>query len=641
MEKGTSSIPIQEEPSEVGIVKREFKGAVKIYISIVSVGLALFELYTAYFGILDPLKQVSVFAIFILAIGFIIYPFSKERVWGKWFTFDIILSIVAVSIPLYLLIFHDVILLQYGDITLMETFMAYVMVFLFLELGRRSMGYPLPLITFLFLLYALVGRIIPGPLGHSGIDIKYLASSLFVTNQGIWGLPMSVTAKYIYLFILFGTISVTSGCGELIIKCATALAGKSKGGAAKIAILASGFFGSISGSAVANVVTTGSFTIPMMKKLGFKPSFAGAVEATASTGGIIMPPVMGAVAFIMAELMNVSYFDIVKAAFLPAVLYYFSVFWMIHLRATKIGLKSLKSSEVPNFFGVIKKEVYLFLPLLVLVYYILIKRMSPQISVFWALVTILIIFWLRIGKEKYMFFRKLVDCFESSAKIAVSLTAAVAMAGIIMDTVMLTGLALRLSSIVISIAGGSIILVLLITMIASLVLGMGVTASVAYIIPAILVVPILVKSGILPMAANLFAFYFAVISYITPPVAIASYAAAGIANADMFETSYAAFKLGLAGFIVPFMFVFNPSLIMIGTPLKIFTSFDAICISIMMLGISIEGFALTRVSLTGRLLCFMGALLLIDTGYITDIIGVTILLLIYIKQRFALHKRIE
>lgn len=602
----------QEESSGEGIVKREFIGPVKIYIRIVGIGLGLFQLYTAYFGILTPLKQCSMFAIFLFAIGFIVYPFSKNRIIGKWFIFDLIISVIAVTICLYVLIFHDFLLLKAGNISIMETIMTFVLVLLFLELGRRSMGFALTFVTLLFILYAIFGRIFPGPLKHSGVDITYLAGSLFTSSDGIWGLPMKVASKYVYLFILFGILSVSSGCGKTIINIANAIAGKSKGGPAKISIIASGFFGSISGSAIANVVTTGSFTIPMMKKLGFKSSFAAGVEAVASTGGVIMPPIMGSAAFIMAELMGVSYFNVVKAAILPAILYYVSIFWMIHLRATKIGIKGIKDSEVPDFFSIIKKDWYLFFPIIVLINFLLIRRMSPARSIFWAILTIFFLFGLGVVKDKRMSFRKIVDCFEKSIKISISVFAAVAMAGIIMDCVMLTGTALHLSTIILTISSGNLILILTITMITSIILGMGVTASVAYIIPAILVVPALIKIGILPMAANLFVFYFAVISYITPPVAIASYAAAGLANANMFETSCVAFKLGIAGFIVPFMFVFRPSIIMVGTPLEIFIAFLTACIGIIFLGISIEGFALVRrLSLIERLLSFIVAIFFI------------------------------
>lgn len=452
---------------------------------------------------------------------------------------------------------------------------------------------------------------------------------------------MAVTAKYIYLFILFGMVSVASGCGEVLIKVANSIAGKAAGGPAKISILSSGLFGSISGSAVANVATTGSFTIPMMKKLGFKPSFAGAVEAVASTGGVLMPPVMGGVAFIMAEIMSVSYFAVVKAAIIPAILYYISIFFQVHFRAKQRGLRGMDPSEVPNFFNTIKKEGYLFLPFIILIYFMIIRRASPALSCFWALMATFILFMTRGGKEKRLNFRRLIDCFEGATKITVSLTSAVAMAGIIMAIILLTGVGLRLSGIIIGLAGGRIIIVLILTAIISLILGMGVTASVAYIIPAILVVPLLVQSGILPMAANMFVLYFAIISYITPPVAIASYAAAGLANANMFETGWTAFKLGLAGFIVPFMIIFNPTLIMVGHPLRIITSFVSALIGILMLAVSMEGFFLTELNFIKRILFFIGALCLIDERYITSVIGLTILLLVYIQQRVAFHKRIE
>ncbi|MBN2396540.1 MAG: TRAP transporter fused permease subunit [Candidatus Atribacteria bacterium] len=622
------------------IFRGDFRTPTKIYLLATSLALFLFEMYIAYFGILDPLKQVSFYATFILSIGFILFPFSKERrPKGKCLTFDNALTIIGICLPLYIIIFHDSILLRYGYITLLETIMAYVLVFIFMELGRRTFGPILPIITVFFLLYAIFGKVIPGPIRHSGINIKYLASSLYTTTQGIWGLPMIVTSKYIYLFIFLGTLSVVSGCGELIIKSAKSLAGKSSGGPAKIAVIASGFFGSISGSSVANIVTTGSFTIPMMKKLGFSPHFAGAVEAVASTGGVIMPPVMGAVAFIMAELMNVSYFDVVKAALIPAILYFFSVFWIIHLRANKLGIKGLESSGVPKFFITLKSEGYLFLPMLVLIYFLLFKRMSPQISAFWAIITMLIIYILKnLKEEKSIIINNLLNCILKSAKIAVSLSAAVAMAGIIMNVVLITGLSLRISNIIISFANENTILILGLTMITSLILGMGVTASVAYIVPSILVVPVLVKSGILPMAANLFVFYFAVISYITPPVAISSYAAAGIANADMFKTSYEAVKIGLIGFIIPFMFIYNPSLIMVGSPFKILTSIVSACIGVILLGISMEGFALMKVGIIGRVLSFIGAILLIGGEYTTDIFGIIILLLIYVTQKYKIYK---
>ena len=641
MEKGKRFISIQEEPGEARVVKREIKGGIKIYVSIISIGLALFEMYTAYFGIFDPLKQACIFATFLLSLSFIIFPFSKNRVEGKWFIFDIILTIIAVSLPLYVIIFHNEIVFRYGEITQLEAYMGYVLVFLFLELGRRTMGPTLPIITFLFLFYGLAGRIFPGQFRHAGIDITYLSGFLFTTTSGIWGIPMAVATRYIYLFIIFGILSVSSGCGEVLIKISNSIAGKSAGGPAKVSVISSGLFGSISGSAVANVVSTGSFTIPMMKKLGFKPSFAAAVEAVASTGGVIMPPVMGGVAFVMADLMDVSYFSIVKAAIIPAILYYVSIFFQVHFRAKQRGLKGMDPSEVPNFFDTIKKEGYLFIPLIILIYFMIIRRASPALSCFWALMATFILFMTRGEKEKRLNFRKLVDCFEGAAKITVSLTAAVAMAGMIMATILLTGVALRFSGIILGIAGGRIIIVLILTAIISLILGMGVTASVAYIIPAILVVPLLVQSGILPMAANMFILYFSIISYITPPVALASYAAAGLANANMFETGWAAFKLGLAGFIVPFMVIFNPTLIMVGHPLRIIISFVSASIGVLMLALSMEGFFLTKLNLIERLLFFIGALCLIDERYITSIIGLTILVLVYLTQKVAFYKKLK
>ena len=416
----------------------------------------------------------------------------------------------------------------------------------------------------LFLLYARFGPYLPGMLGHRGFAWKSIIRHMYLTLEGILGIPISVSSTFVFMFILFGTFLDKTGVGRFFIDLAYSLTGHLKSGPAMTAVVASGFMGSISGSSVANTVTTGAFTIPLMKETGYKPYFAGAVEAAASTGGQIMPPVMGAAAFIMAEFTGIPYVKIIAAAAIPAVLYYFAVGIMVHLEASRLGLKGIPKDGLPKLRNIIKTQGYLLLPLFVIVYF-LVKGYTPLLAAFYAIcisVVIAIIATLVKG-DKSFGFKEFFSALEQGAKGSIGVACACACAGMVVGVVTLTGLGLRVAELIVTLAQGKLFLTLFFTMIASIILGMGLPTTAKYIVLATMAVPALLKLDVNLMAAHLFILYFGVIADITPPVALAAYAGAGIAGANSMKTGFQAVKLASAAFIVPYIFAYDSSLILV------------------------------------------------------------------------------
>jgi len=456
---------------------------------------------------------------------------------------------------------------------------------------------------------------------------------MYTTLEGIYWVPIGVSASYVILFVIFGAFLETTKTGDFFINIANSIAGKAQGGPAKVAVISSALFGTISGSAVANVVSTGTYTIPLMKKTGYKSYFAAAVEAVASSGGQLMPPVMGAAAFIISEMTGESYLKICIAATIPAILYYLGIFIAVHMEAKRIGLKGLSSEEVPSFFHTLKTQGYLALSAFVLIYFLAIKFTSPAYSVFWAIVAALILSFIK--KETRLNFRMLLKTLEIGSKGAISVISACASAGIVVGVVTLTGLGLKFSSAILQLANANVYLTLIFTMIASLILGMGLPTTAAYIICAILAVPALTNLGINPLAAHLFVFYFAIISAITPPVALAAYAAAGIANTDPMKTGFTACKIGLVAFIVPYMFVLSPVLLMEGSITHIIWAFTTASLGTAILACASIGWLFTHLSKPIRLVLFISSLLLIHTDFITDIIAAVMIFPTILLQ---LHK---
>lgn len=497
------------------------------------------------------------------------------------------------------------------------------------------MGPSLPIITIVAIAYTLLGHHIPGLWGHRYIDLEQLISYQYLTTEGLFTIPLGVSASFIFIFILFGAFLVASGTGEFFIKFANALAGHLRGGPAKVAVLSSATFGSISGSAVANVVSTGSFTIPLMKKIGYRPVFAGAIESVASTGGQFMPPVMGAAAFIIADMLGVTYLEVCKAALIPAVLYFFALIYMVHLEARRRDLRGLNRSELPNLFKTIKEGGHLLLPAALLVF-LLVQGYSPMKAGLWAMVAVVVISWFK--KETRMGPRAILEALEKGAKGSLEVALACACAGIVIGCVTQSGLGLKFSSLVIQASGGSLILSLVFVMIASLVLGMGLTTSAAYILTIILAGPVLVDLGVAPLAAHMFVFYYACLSCITPPVALAAFAAAGLAGSKPFPTGFESMRLAIIAYLVPFIFVYHPVLIWQGSWYAIILSFVSATLGCMAIGSSLMGFMNHRLNLLWRLLLMAAALGLIMPGLQSDLAGGALLGLVYAYTNYRSRK---
>jgi TRAP transporter 4TM/12TM fusion protein len=536
---------------------------------VLCLGLAGFHLYTAGHGVLSPLHQRSVHLMGLLLICFLIFGIKTGRKgempdWLSW-----ILFLASAGLGVYLMAaFQPQAVLDRGIMgpTELEAWLGAGLMLLVLEAARRSVGLPIVLVAAAFLLYGLAGPYLPEFIAHKGYDIERLVSYLVWTTEGLFGIPIAVSATFVIIFILFGAFLDKLGAGGFFIDLALALTGRLRGGPALTAVVASGLMGSISGSSVSNVVTTGAFTIPLMRKTGYRPLFAGAVEAVASTGGQIMPPVMGAGAFVMAEMLGVSYAKIALAAAVPALLYFLSVGLMVYFEAARNNLKTIERDSVPPIKETLRKGCHLLVPLGLLIYLLVIEQLSPMLAGLYSIIALVGVASLfSLIRERRIPWREILEALRHGVVTAVPVAMACAAAGLVIGVVSLTGLGVRFTQFIVSFSGGVLWLAALLTMIACIILGMGLPTTAAYIITAILGVPALQKLGVDPMAAHLFIFYFAIISFITPPVAISSYAASAISGANAMKTGLMSFQLGLAGFIVPFLFIYSPSILLQGS----------------------------------------------------------------------------
>jgi TRAP transporter 4TM/12TM fusion protein len=620
--------------------RRDLKGATRRVVSIIAVLMSLFHLYTAGFGVLGDINQRAVHLMFTFALIFLAYaatPHGRHRVSPG----DIGLAIFGSVAAGYLVFHYEYVVsreLYITPILPIEWVLAIATVLLVLEASRRTNGWPLPLVATAFLVYAFVGPYLPGLLSHRGVPPAKLVDQLYLTVEGIFGIALAVSATFVFLFILFGSFLEKSGTGEFFIDLSKAMVGDMRGGPAKMAVVASGMFGTISGSAVANVMTTGTFTIPLMKRLGYTKDFAGAVEAVASTGGQIMPPVMGAAAFVLAEFTGTPYLQVCIYAAIPAVLFYLAVGIMVHFEACKLGIKGLPKNELPSFKPVLWFGWHLFLPLVGIVFF-LFRGYTPLLAGFYAV--LLTVGISAVRKATRMGPRKVYAALEAGALSAISVAAACAAAGIVIGVVNLTGLGLRFSSLIIGVSGGHLLLALFLTMIASLILGMGLPTTPAYVIQAALAVPALVNLGVPVMAAHLFCLYFAVISAITPPVALAAYAGASLSGGNAMMTGFIATRLGLAAYIIPYMFVYGPALLTIGEPLDVLLAFVTALVGVVGLAAAGEGWLLGRMVVWERLLTLGSALLLIKPGWMTDLAGLILFGAVALSQfrRHGLQRR--
>ena len=602
-----------------------------VFFWIVTLGLlafSLFQLYTAIFGVLTAQLQRSIHLGFALALIFLLFPASKKRLAkqqkGKtrfqvaWY--DVLLSIGGIFVGSYWPLHFDELVMRVGRLTSLDLFVGLLAIILVLEAARRVVGIPITVISITFLLYAYFGPYMPGFLEHRGVDLERIIRSMFFTTEGILGTPLAVSSTFIFLFLLFGAFLVKTGVGNYFNDLALTIAGRRTGGPAKVAIFSSALQGTISGSSVANVVTSGSYTIPMMKKLGYRKEFAGAVEAAASTGGQLMPPIMGAAAFLMVEFIGdgITYWEIAKAAIIPALLYFTGIWVMTHFEAKRVGLKGLSKEQLPNRKEVLK-QLYLLLPILAIIFLLMIG-MSVTKAALWAIVLAIAVGMVR--KETRMGPKDMIEALVNGARTALGVAAATACAGIIVGVVTVTGLGLKLGNGLLDLSGGVLLSTLFFTMIASLILGMGSPTTANYVITSTIAAPAIILLGVPALSAHMFVFYFGIVADITPPVALAAFAASGISGGEPLRTGVNSAKLAIAAFIIPYIFVLSPELMMIDSTIWqtawiVFTSF----IGMIAIGAGMIGYWMRKVHWIERILAIATGVLLIQPNMITDMIG--------------------
>ena len=642
LKKENNEIDVQklmEEYDSESRIRRPI-GIAAIIISIIAISFSAFHFYTGGFGLLLGLKQRAIHLAFASCLIFLIYPGTKKGFdvnKTKIPLYDVFLAILSIMICSYVVIFFKEIAIRVGLPSTMDLVVGALAILLVLEATRRVIGSALPIVVTVFLLYSYFGQIMPGFFAHRGYALERIIEHLYSGTEGIFGIPLGVSASFVFLFILFGAVLNKTGMGKFFIDISMALAGHSTGGPAKVAVIASGFMGSINGSSVANTVTTGSFTIPLMKSIGYRKDFAGAVEAAASTGGQILPPVMGAAAFVMAEFLGIPYIKIAAAAAIPAVIYYIAVMTMVHLEACKYGLKGLPKERLPKLNKVLKARGHLILPILGLVY-LLIRGYTPIFSAFWAIVLSLAVSMIK--SETRLNLKTLCEAFEDGAKSALGVAAACACAGIVVGCVTLTGLGLKVANGLVMLGGGNLMLTLFFTTFASILLGMGLPTTAKYIILSIMAAPALINLGVQPLAAHLFILYFGVIADLTPPVAVAAFAAAGISGGNSMKTGFIAVRLAVAGFMIPYLFVLDPGLLFINSTIgHTLVLIVTALAGVLALGAAAGGYLFDHTKIHERVILIISALALLTPELLTDSVGIVLLAGVIILQRMRVLKK--
>ncbi|SDF08054.1 TRAP transporter permease [Sporolituus thermophilus] len=601
---------------------RKLEGIPRKLVFWLAVAFSCFHLYTGIFGMLAAQLQRSIHLAFAFVLVFLLYPARKTSS-NKVGIIDYITAVVAGAVGMYITFNYERLMTAAGNYSQADLIVGSLGVLFTLEAARRVVGLPIVVIASSFLIYAYVGDYLPGFLSHRGYSIERIVTHMYFTTEGILGIPLGVSATFIFLFLLFGAFLEKTGIGKFFVDIANALAGWASGGPAKVAVLTSGLHGMITGSSVANCVTCGTFTIPMMKKLGYRPEFAGAVEAAASTGGQIMPPVMGAAAFLMAEFTGIPYIEIAKAAFIPACLYFLGIWIEVHFEAKRLGLKGIDRSELPRVWTVMRERGHLIIPLFGIVYFLM-SGYTPARAALAAIALSIIVGMLK--SETRINFTDFLNALEAGARSALGVAIACATAGIIVGTVTLTGVGLKLANGLVALAGGSLLLTMVFTMIASLILGMGAPTTANYVITSTIAAPALVALGVPLLAAHMFVFYFGIVADITPPVALAAYAGSGIARSNPFRTGVIATKLAIAAFIIPYVFVYSPQLLLIKSTIAgVALNFLTASIGMIGVGAAMIGYFMANMNVIERIWFLIGGLMLIDPGSTTDIIGFVML----------------
>jgi TRAP transporter 4TM/12TM fusion protein len=624
------------DDSTLKVKRRKLEGTLKHAVTVIATLMCLYHLYSAIYKI-DPIQQRAIHLMFVLVLIYMLYPANHKSPKHRPSSVDwilVVLSIVSVGNVLLRVDAWARTAMRYNST---DVLFGVLTVLLVIEAARRAMGMALPIISCMVILYGFYGHLLPGLLSHSQFSFKRIINTLSMTTNGIYGSILGVSSTYIYLFILFGAILGVTGLSKVFNDLAMALAGGLRGGPAKVAVLASGLMGSISGSTSANVVTTGTFTIPLMKRTGFSDYYAAAVEAAASTGGQIMPPIMGAASFLIADALGIPYIQVIKAALLPAILYFFSVWTMVDLRARRVGLIRIPRDELPNAKEVLLRGGHLMIPLIGIIYVLI----SGKSAIFAALVGIVLsVISSFLKRDTWIKPRDLIKGMEAGALSALSVASACAIIGTVVGILTMSGVILTIGDAILKFGRGSMAFSLGLTMMVCIIMGMGLPTTACYILTSTIAAPVVTTLGASPLQAHMFVFYFGILASITPPVATGAYTAAGLAGSDPNRTGWMALRIALAGFVVPYMFIYSPELLLLGNiSIQVILRVVATSlIGIKALGWAVEGFYSRRLPWMERLVSIVAAICLIHSGLITDIIGVGLALIVF-ATNFSYSKK--
>ena len=681
---------VKYQSDESGL-QRDVRGWLGWGIAGIAIVFSLFQLYQMGFGLMPAQNLRAVHLAFVLALIFLLYPTMKSWDMSRLSILDALLAAAAISGPLYFYINFNQMVMRAGAETATDLFMGAVTIVALLEATRRAIGPVLPAIAIVFMGYAYLGPYMPELIAHRGYTPERIIRHLYPTTEGVFGIPLAVASTFVFLFVLFGAVMQRTGISDYLTRVAMSGLGHYKGGPAKSAVLASAMMGSFSGSATANVATTGTLTIPLMKRVGFRPESAGGVETAASTTGQFVPPVMGAAAFVMVEITGIPYVQIIQAALLPAMLDLAGIIFCVHMHALKHKIHGLPRNELPPFFPTLLSQIYLLIPIIGLILMLTVLRYTPTMSAFWAIPMALlislvarntIIVWRAVrvqlrggdpfegieealdrqrseiavqkeedsrrirttgglfGKAWGDWFKDMVKALEEGARQAIPISAACATAGIIIGIITLTGLGLRMQSILLTLSGGELWAALVFTALGSIILGLGVPTTANYIIMATLMAPALVQLEVPLLAAHLFVFYFGILADTTPPVGLGAYVAAGIARAGPIRTSVEGFKFSITAFIIPFMFVYNPQLILLGDWewLELIWLVASGMVGVYALAVMKEGWWLTRANVIERIVITFAAILLIQPSVWVDIVGFAVMGGVYAFQMWKVRR---
>jgi TRAP transporter 4TM/12TM fusion protein len=609
--------------------KRQLSPGFDISLKIFCAMYSLYFLYTTFFGLVSQETHVGFYFLGTFVISFVLFKAGPRSPKNRMSVFDAFFILLMTAIIIYYIVEYPMLAERMGSgVNTVDAVFGWCIILLSLEMARRTVGNIIPSIGLVLLIYAYFGPYFPLGLGHAGFSLARIAESLFLSGDGILGSMTNIFASYILIFVILGAFMEVSGCGRVFVDLAYAITGRVTGGPALASVITSALFGTVSGSAVANVVVDGVYTIPLMKRMGYKPHFAGAVEAATSTGGQIMPPVMGAAAFLLAEISGTPYITVIKIAAIPAILYYASVATIIRLEAVKQDLKGLPTSELPKF-GDILKEIHLLLPVPILIF-LLALEMTPFIAAFYTIIATIIVSWFR--KSTGMGFSKVIEALSQGARGAVSVGSIVGVLGIVMGVCSLTGLPNYFSQFIIYLSGGYLFPLLVLIIIAGIFIGMGLPTTPSYVILVILGVPAMIKMGIEPLTAHMVALWVAVQSNVTPPVALAAIAASAIAKSDPWKTGYEAFRLASWIYLMPFLFIYT-SILNIGWNIGFITTVVAAIVALLSWGGALTGFVFRKTTLFERACLLVSALLLLHEGWTTDIVGVALLVMVIVLQK--------